>query len=93
MARIKTMSTVNPMYAIALRKDHCGPMLNDVSNVFSKGTFDAEILTMLVEATVVEMDRMTPFLDVIAKSSAVELIALDVPSLLQREDLLPNIAT
>ncbi len=60
------------------------------TNLFSEGSFDGAILITLVEAAIVEMDRMTPCLSIIAKASPLEMATLDVEELMQRDDLIPN---
>ena len=42
-----------------------------------------------MHTTVVEMDRITPFVAIVEKTSAGELAQLDLVALLLREDLLP----
>lgn len=63
-----------------------------VTNLF--GNADAatpELLGSLVRAGVVEMDRMTPYLAEIGRVAPEEIDTLDVPALLARKDLLPDI--
>ncbi|MGI9243589.1 MAG: YbjN domain-containing protein, partial [Verrucomicrobiales bacterium] len=65
-----------------------------VTNVFAEpAAATAELLASLVRAAVVEMDRITPYLAVIARTSADEIGLLDIPALLAREDLLPDVGT
>ena len=65
-----------------------------VTNVFAEpAAATAELLASLVRAAVVEMDRITPYLAVIARTSADEIDLLDIPALLAREDLLPDVGT
>jgi len=54
-------------------------------------TATPDLLASLVRAAVVEMDRVTPYLAVVARTSPGDIDALDVPHLLQREDLLPDV--
>lgn len=64
-----------------------------VTNIFGEAAAaTAELLASLVRAAVVEMDRITPYLAVIARTAEEEIEALDVPALLAREDLLPDVS-
>ncbi|MEM6910270.1 MAG: YbjN domain-containing protein [Verrucomicrobiota bacterium] len=61
------------------------------TNLFpAHGPFDPAILTSLVHTSVTEMDRLAPYLTVLAQTPAERLHALSVKGLLQREDLLPD---
>ena len=63
-----------------------------VTNIFGEPeAASAELLASLVRAAVVEMDRITPYLAVIARTAPDEIDTLDVPALLAREDLLPDV--
>ncbi|MFT5467794.1 MAG: hypothetical protein ACI8UO_002901 [Verrucomicrobiales bacterium] len=68
-----------------------GQTIFRATNLFSRGKFDSSILTGLVESAIVEMDRLAPVLDLIAKADRSELPELDVQQLLGREDLLPPV--
>jgi len=62
------------------------------TNVFADPAHAGEeLLASLVRAAVVEMDRITPYLAVIARSDAAEIDSLDVSVLLARKDLLPDV--
>jgi hypothetical protein len=64
------------------------------TNVFADpGAATAELLASLVRAAVVEMDRITPYLAVVARTAPGEIDVLDVPLLLARKDLLPDVGT
>ncbi len=67
-----------------------GETIFRATNVFAPAGFDPAILVMLIEATIVEMDRLTPLLSIIFKADPAELAAMDVAALMQRDDLLPN---
>ncbi len=59
------------------------------ANVFPKHRHDEELITNLVHNAVVEMDRMTPYLGELCRTTRAMLPLLDLPQLLKREDLLP----
>ncbi len=59
------------------------------ANVFPKHRYDEDLLASLVHNAIAEMDRMTPFLGELCKTSTAMLPLLDLKQLLQREDLLP----
>ena len=73
-----------------LRWDH-GEVVFRATNLFSKRRFDGAVLIALVEATIVEMDRITPCLNIIQKASPAELMNLDIQELMQRDDLVPDV--
>ena len=60
------------------------------ANVFPKHRHDEDLIIGLVENAIAEMDRMTPFLGELCKTSAPMLPLLDLKQLLAREDLLPT---
>ena len=63
-----------------------------VTNLFEQASAaTSELLGSIVRAGVVEMDRITPYLAVIARTDPGEIDSLDVPALLERKDLLPDI--
>lgn len=59
------------------------------TNIFSKHRYDEGLITNLVHNAIAEMDRMTPFLGELLKTTGAMLPLLDLRQLLQREDLLP----
>lgn len=59
------------------------------ANVFPKHRHDEELIVSLVHNAIAEMDRMTPFLGELCKTTGAMLPLLDLKQLLQREDLLP----
>lgn len=65
-----------------------------VTNLFETAeTASPPLLASLVRAAVVEMDRITPYLVVVGQTDPGEINSLDVPALLAREDLLPDVGT
>ena len=63
-----------------------------VTNVFEQAeTATPPLLASLVRAAVVEMDRITPYLVVVGKTDPGEIDSIDVPAILAREDLLPDV--
>ena len=65
-----------------------------VTNVFPEpASATPELLASLVRAAVVEMDRITPYLSVVGQTDPGKIDYLDVPALLAREDLLPDVGT
>jgi hypothetical protein len=57
--------------------------------VFPKHRHDEDLIIGLVENAIAEMDRMTPYLGELCKTSVPMLPLLDLKQLLAREDLLP----
>lgn len=68
-----------------------GQVMFRVGNIFVPNRFDQKIIASMVHAAVAEMDRVTPFLAEICRLGTGELLLLDIPALLAREDLLPAI--
>ena len=62
-----------------------------VTNIFPVHRGDEAILAALVHAAIGEMDRMTPFLGELCRTSKGELLLLNVSELLARQDLLPPV--
>ncbi len=63
-----------------------------VTNVFGDPEAAVpELVSSLVRAAVVEMDRITPYLAVIARMEPGGISSLDVTALLARKDLLPDV--
>jgi hypothetical protein len=60
------------------------------ANVFPKHRHDEDLIIGLVDNAIAEMDRMTPFLGELCKTSVPMLPLLDLKQLLAREDLLPS---
>ena len=58
-------------------------------NLFPGGRIDPDILTGLVQAAVVEADRMTAMLGILTAVPDAELPGFSLPALLRREDLFP----
>ena len=59
------------------------------SNIFPNHRYDAELIASLVHNAIVEVDRMTPFLGELVRTTHAMLPLLNLRQLLQREDLLP----
>ncbi len=59
------------------------------SNIFPKHRYDEGLIASLVHNAIAEMDRITPYLGELCKTSKPMLPLLDVAALLRREDLLP----
>lgn len=68
-----------------------GETIFRATNLFTRGKFDSAILTGLVESAIVEMDRLTPVLNIINQTDRAQLPALDLQQLLAREDLIPPV--
>jgi hypothetical protein len=68
-----------------------GQVMFRASNIFPPHRHDEKIIASIVHAAVAEMDRLTPFLAEICRLGTGELLLLDIPSLMAREDLLPAI--
>ncbi len=66
-----------------------GITLYRLTNIFPPNRHDERILASLVHTAVAEVDRLTPFLGEICKTSPGELLLLQVPELLNRAELLP----
>ena len=63
-----------------------------VTNLFpNTEAATADLIASLVRAAVVEMDRITPYLAVIGRTDPGEIDSLDIPALMAREDLLPDV--
>ncbi len=68
-----------------------GKLMFRVSNLFSTPQGDPDIIKGLIHTTVAEMDRIAPACTTILQSEGAELAALNIPELMNREDLLPDI--
>ncbi len=66
-----------------------GRVMFRVSNMFPPNRVDVRIVSGLVYAAVAEMDRLTPFLSIVCRTPAGELLLLRITELMAREDLLP----
>jgi hypothetical protein len=62
------------------------------ANIFPKHRYDGELITSLVHNAIAEMDRMTPFLGELCKTTEAMLPLMDLKRLLLREELLPPAA-
>jgi len=63
----------------------------DRHDLFSPDRHDERIIASMVHTAVAEMDRLTPFLAEVCRLGTGELLLLNIPELLAREDLLPVI--
>ncbi len=61
------------------------------TNIFPTPEGDPGILAAMVHAAIAEMDRLTPFLGELCRTPARNLPLYDIPTLLNREDLLPPV--
>ncbi len=68
-----------------------GQVMFRVANLFSPNRHDERIIASMVHTAVAEMDRLTPFLAEVCRLGTGELLLLNIPELLAREDLLPVI--
>ena len=68
-----------------------GQVMFRVANLFSPDRHDERIIASMVHTAVAEMDRLTPFLAEVCRLGTGELLLLNLPELLAREDLLPVI--
>lgn len=68
-----------------------GQVMFRVTNVFGQHRHDERIIASLVHAAVAEMDRITPFLSEVCRSTVGALPMLDIPALMRRDDLLPHV--
>ncbi len=68
-----------------------GQVMFRVANLFSPDRHDERIIASMVHTAVAEMDRLTPFLAEVCRLGTGELLLLNIPELLAREDLLPVI--
>lgn len=69
-----------------------GQVMFRVANIFPPNRHDERIIASLVHAAVAEMDRVTPFLAELCRLGTGELLLLNIPELMAREDLLPDVA-
>lgn len=68
-----------------------GQVMFRVSNIFSPHRHDERIIASLVHAAVAEIDRLTPYLAEVCRTLAAALPLLDIPELMSRTELLPDI--
>ena len=68
-----------------------GQVMFRVANLFSPHRHDERIIASMVHTAVAEMDRLAPFLAEVCRLGTGELLLLDIPELLAREDFLPAI--
>ncbi len=63
-----------------------------VTNLFQTPGEGGSLIRGLVQTTVGEMDRIAPLEAIILRSKDATLAALDIPGLLERDDLLPEVS-
>lgn len=68
-----------------------GQLVFRVSNLFPTPQGDLSIIQGLVHTTIGEMDRIAPLEAILLRAEGSALAALNIPALLGREDLLPEI--
>lgn len=62
-----------------------------ITNLFDRERYDADIISSMVHCGIAELDRMTPLLATLLRTSPDLLTDLSIPLLLEREDLLPPV--
>lgn len=68
-----------------------GGLVFRVTNLFPSPQGDPAIIENLVHNTVAEMDRIAPVEAMIHQAEGADLAALDIPALLGRDDLIPDV--
>lgn len=68
-----------------------GRLIFRVTNLFATPQGDPSIIQGLIHTTVGEMDRIAPLEAIVLRADGPALAALDIATLLGREDLLPEI--
>ena len=68
-----------------------GQLVFRVTNLFPTPQGDLSIIQGLVHTTIGEMDRIAPLEAILLRAEGPALAALNIPALLGREDLLPEI--
>lgn len=68
-----------------------GQVMFRIATVFPPDRGDERIIASLVHTAVAEMDRLVPYLAEICRLGTGELLLLNVPELMAREDLLPEV--
>ena len=71
-----------------MRWDH-GILLFRATNLFTTPQGDPEIIKGLIHTAVSEMDRISPLHSMIMTAEGADLAVLNIPELLNRDDLLP----
>ncbi len=67
-----------------------GQVMFRLSNIFPRQRVDTHVIASLIHTSVGEMDRFTPFLAELVRTSELELPLLKVAELMARADLLPT---
>ncbi len=68
-----------------------GRLVFRITNLFDREKYDADIVTSMVHCTVAELDRLAPYALTVTQTPADLLDDLDIPRLLEREDLIPPV--
>ena len=68
-----------------------GQLVFRVTNLFPTPQGDLSIIQGLIHTTIGEMDRIAPIEAILLRSEGPALAALNIPALLGRDDLLPEI--
>jgi hypothetical protein len=68
-----------------------GRLIFRVTNLFATPGGDVSIIRGLIHTTVGEMDRIAPLEAIVLRTGGPALASLDIASLLERKDLLPEI--
>ncbi len=69
-----------------------GRVIFRVTNIFPTPQGHLDIIAGLVHTVISEMDRISPMEALIHRSEGSELAGIDIPELIQRTDLLPEVA-
>lgn len=62
-----------------------------ISNIFDREVFDKDAISSMVHAAVAEIDRITPYVTILATTAADLLPDLNIERLLLREDVIPPV--
>jgi len=62
-----------------------------VSNMFDRELFDKDAISSMVHAAVAEIDRLVPYVNILATTAQDLLEDLSIPRLLLRQDVLPPV--
>ena len=68
-----------------------GTLVFKVSNIFDLELFDKDAISSMTHAAVAEIDRLTPFVNILATTATDLLDDLSIPRLLLRQDVLPPV--
>ena len=68
-----------------------GTVVFRVTNLFPTPQGEEKIITGLVVTTISEMDRIAPLLAILSRVDGADLAGMDLPTLMDRDDLLPEV--